>query len=198
MMPVMRNAACAAAVVLCALSCQLTGRGARSLPVTAGGDNSRPALGDTFLRDIGNASRIINDNDLILNLTHLQAMNGGGRKYYLLERDTISYMLSSVTQNLYRDIILVNWGGTVVYTMSDDGIFSKNVNEMDPASPLRRAFTEGMTGRISVERLIGETAAGGGCCYIASPLMRREKISGVIILKTGTEVLGGAVARVPD
>jgi len=198
MMPVLRNSACAAVVIISALSCQFTVRGTKSLPVTAIREENRAVLGDTFLRDIGNASRIVIDNDLILNLTHLQSMNGGGRKYYLLERDTISYMLSSVTQNLYHDIILVNRGGTVVYTMNDDVIFSKNVKEMDSSSPLRRSFTEGMTGRISVERFIGETAAGAGCCFIASPLIKNEKISGVIILRTGKEALGGAVARVPD
>ena len=198
MMPVLRNSAFAAVVILCALSCQLTCRGTRPLPPAAARDENRASLGDTFLRDIGNASRIVIDNDLILNLTHLQSMNGGGRKYYLLERDTISYMLSSVTQNLYRDIILVNWGGTVVYTMSDDGIFSKNVKEMDAGSPLRRVFMEGMTGRISVERFIGETATAGGCRLIASPLIKNERISGVIILKTGSGVSGGSVARIPD
>ncbi len=108
-----------------------------------------PAVDEIILRDIGNASKIINDNDLIINLTHFQLMDQGGKKYYLLEKESISYMIRSVTLHLYQEIILVNREGTVVFTMHDDRIFAKNVKDPEQPPSLLKVFSDGMRGAVS-------------------------------------------------
>src|SRR3990172_8913797 len=77
--------------------------------------------------DIEKAKRVIIDNDLVKILTHLQAMDNGGKKYYLLERETITALIRSVTEGAYSDFILVNRSGTVVYTMNNNDLFARNV-----------------------------------------------------------------------
>jgi hypothetical protein len=136
-------------------------------------------LNETFLRDIENASKVINENNLVLSLTHLQAMDKGGKKYYLLEKETISYLLKSVTKNLYRNIVLVNWEGVIVYSMRDDGIFAGNVLEATPPSSLAVAYKTAMEGRIFASSCDKITAED---CTIASPLDKDEKRWGVIVL----------------
>ncbi len=146
----------------------------------------KTTLPETFLRDIDNASKVINDNNLILNLTHLQLMDRGGKKYYPLGKDTISYLLSSVTKNLYQDIILVNWEGAVIYSMRNDDIFSKNIADTNAPFPLTNPYKSAMEGNLY----------SSGCaesqkkeCIIASPLDKDEKRWGVIVLivKSGCE-----------
>ena len=73
--------------------------------------------------DLEKAKQVIIDRDLIKNLTHLRRMDNGGKKYYLLERESITAMIKSVTEGVYSDFILVNRDGTVVYTMDNDGLF---------------------------------------------------------------------------
>ena len=143
-----------------------------------------PAIDDIILRDIGNASKIINDNDLVLNLTHFQLMDQGGKKYYLLEKESISYMIQSVTLHLYQEIILVNREGTVVFTMHDDRIFAKNIKGPENQPSLSKVFSEGMRGAVSMEYFICDAPSGDSCRYIASPLVKNGEINGVIVFKT--------------
>jgi hypothetical protein len=77
--------------------------------------------------DLEKAKKVIIERDLIKMLTHLQHMDRGGDKYYLLERDGITSMIKSVTEGIYSDFVLINGEGTVVYTMKNDGIFARNV-----------------------------------------------------------------------
>jgi hypothetical protein len=77
--------------------------------------------------DIGKAKKVILDNDLVKNLSHLQNMDRGGKKYYLLERESITKMLKSVTEGLYSDYILINQTGFVIYSMVKDEFFGKSV-----------------------------------------------------------------------
>ena len=83
-----------------------------------------------FLRcekDINNASKAVIENDIIKNLYHLQYMNSGGQKYYLLERESISQMIASVTSDIYSDYIIINKSGKILYTRTNNSIFGKNV-----------------------------------------------------------------------
>ncbi len=77
--------------------------------------------------DLEKAKKVIIERDLIKMLTHLQRMDSGGDKYYLLERESITSMIKSVTEGVYSDFIIINKEGTVVYTMKNDGIFARNV-----------------------------------------------------------------------
>lgn len=161
-----------AAAFTTALSCHNTSVEVKALPQPA----PKIELAETYLRDIDNASKVINDNNLILNLTHLQAMDKGGKKYYLLEKETISYLLNSVTKNLYRDIILINWDGVIIYSMRDDGIFSKHIIDLTPPSPLVNPYKTAMEGSVFVSDCKTQE------CIIASPLDKDDKRWGVIVL----------------
>lgn len=90
------------------------------------------------ISDITKAKKVIADNDLVKNLTHLQSMDNGGKKYYLLERESITKMLKSVTEGLYNDYILLNKPGIVIYTMFRDEYFAKSVKSSLKNSALNR------------------------------------------------------------
>jgi hypothetical protein len=80
--------------------------------------------------DIEKARRVIIEHDMVKNLSHLQRMDEGGRKYYLLERETITALLGSVTEGVYADFILVNEEGKVVYSKSSTGLFARNIGSL--------------------------------------------------------------------
>lgn len=149
-------------------------------------------LSETFLRDIDNASKVINDNNLILNLTHLQMMDKGGKKYYLLEKETISYLLSSVTKNLYKDIILVNWEGVIIYSMQNDGIFSKNITDTAAFSYLTNPYKSAMEGNLYASEC---TESPKKECIIASPLDKEDKRWGVIVLVVNSDCSSAVIAQ---
>src|SRR4030042_4555789 len=77
--------------------------------------------------DLEKAKKVIIEKDLVKILSHLQKMDSGGKKYYLLEREAITSMIKSVTEGVYSDFILINRDGTVVYTMANDKLFAGNV-----------------------------------------------------------------------
>lgn len=100
-------------------------------------------LHDFFLRcedDMEKARAVIIEHDMVKNLTHLQNMNTGGDKYYLLERESISDLINSVTKGVYSDYILINKEGTVLYTMKNDDIFAKNVRTSLIATPFYKCY----------------------------------------------------------
>ena len=83
----------------------------------------KDVLADFFSRceqDIERAGQVVVQEDIIKNLTHLHRMDSGGRKYYILERDAISRMIHSVTQDIYSDFIIINDNGTIIYTAHND------------------------------------------------------------------------------
>ncbi len=90
--------------------------------------------------DLEKAKKVIIDRDLVKMLTHLQHMDNGGDKYYLLERDSITSMIKAVTEGVYSDFILINKEGTVIYTMINDGIFAKNVRTSLSRTALRSCY----------------------------------------------------------
>jgi len=77
--------------------------------------------------DLEKAKRVIAERDLVKNLTHLQRMDNGGKKYYLLERENITALIRSVTEGAYSDFIIINKNGTVVYSMRNNDLFAGNV-----------------------------------------------------------------------
>ncbi|TFH39990.1 MAG: hypothetical protein E4G96_08305 [Chrysiogenales bacterium] len=99
--------------------------------ITAPGLNRGAVVAlDAFFRqceaDIERAKVVIVERDLIKTLTHLQHMDGGGEKYYLLERESITEMITSVTEGAYADFMLINRRGTIIYTMENEELFAQN------------------------------------------------------------------------
>lgn len=100
-------------------------------------------LKDFFLRceqDILKAKKVIVDEDIVKNLSHLLIMNNGGKKYYILERENITSMIKSVTEGVYTDFILINRKGVVIYTAVNDDIFGKNVRSRLKSTPLFNCY----------------------------------------------------------
>ena len=100
-------------------------------------------LNDFFIRceeDIKRAEAVILKHDIIKNLTHLKFMNAGGKKYYLLERESISDMINAVTVGVYADYILINKGGDIIYTRVNDDIFGRNVRTSLAKTPLKTCY----------------------------------------------------------
>jgi hypothetical protein len=90
--------------------------------------------------DLEKAKKVIIDKDLVKILSHLQKMDSGGKKYYLLEREAITAMIKAVTEGVYSDFILLNRDGTVVYTMVNDKLFAGNVRTTLAKSALSSCY----------------------------------------------------------
>ncbi len=120
------------------------------LPVLLAACASAPAIApdiaplERFLEqcraDMERAKKVIVDRDLIKNLSHLQYMADGGDRYYLLEKETITAVIRSVTAGAYSDYILINMRGAVVYSMTDHAIFAKSVLTGLKNSALRECY----------------------------------------------------------
>jgi hypothetical protein len=100
-------------------------------------------LKDFFLRceqDVLRGKKVIVDEDIVKNLSHLLRMDSGGKKFYILERDNITKMIKSVTRGVYTDFILINRKGVVIYTAVNNDIFGKNVRSHLRSTPLFHCY----------------------------------------------------------
>lgn len=172
-------ACCAAAIVL-SCSTQTTTSIKNQVPAK---NNSDP-LFSQYSFDIQNTIRIINEHNLIDTLSHLQRMNAGGSKYYLLERETISEMIKSTSREAYDDLILVNSKGVVIYSMSDHSIFAKNIRFFFITSPLRQCYDQSIIGKTCVNP---STAPAGGSRFLSVPVPFEDTIKGVLIFQLGQQ-----------
>jgi hypothetical protein len=133
--------------------------------------------------DIHNATRVIVERDIVRNLTHLQRMNQGGRKYYLLEREAISEMIKAVTKGLYEDFILINRHGTVVYSMVNDTIFAKGVKTYLVDTPLYDCFVN-TVGDIYIKDITeSPILSENPNLFISSPVVKENSLHGIFILQ---------------
>ncbi len=127
-----------------------------------------PALEAFFRRceqDLEKAQQVIIERDMIKTLSHLQRMDGGGRKYYLLERESITALILSVTEGVYSDFVLTDARGRVIYTGANDEIFARNVASMkEKALVPALHLSEGAGVRITGP---GEMAGSRGARYLA-------------------------------
>ncbi len=143
---------------------------------------------DVCEKDFSKVNEVINRKNLVKNLTHLQLMNSGGSKYYLLERENISEMIKAVTKGLYSDIILINPAGTIIYTMTEQALFSKNATLGLPDSPYPLCFSKSIAGAIHVEDLTNYPRYSNNIdMYISSPVRKEGVITAVMIFKVSLE-----------
>ncbi len=101
---------------------------------------------DRYVEDLHRAESVVHQRDLIKNLSHLQKMNAGGKRYYLLERESITELLQSITIEKYRDIILTGPGGRVLYTMHEDSLFNTIISRNDDHSALYQCYKNSIQG----------------------------------------------------
>jgi hypothetical protein len=137
-------------------------------------------------KDLSNALSVIRERDLIKILTHLHKMNEGGKKYYLLERESITEMIRAVTEDIYSDFILVNRHGVVIYTREDDDIFGKNVTTSLKDSPMNRCFQKknGITIEDAVEYPV---RSGRYCMHVSPEVIVKEEYHGIFMLQVGID-----------
>lgn len=134
-------------------------------------------------RDMKNSIEIISKRDLIKTLTHFQRFNPGGKKYYLLERESLSAMIQSATRGLYEDFILMNKHGVVVYTRTNDSIFAQSTKGALKSTPLHDCFTNA-TKEIYIRDISqAPSISDNFSLFIASKVYRGDSYQGVFILQ---------------
>jgi hypothetical protein len=142
--------------------------------------------------DMARATAVIEKRALVDNLTHLQKMNEGGDRFYLLERDGITEMIRAVTQGNYSDFILINAHGMVVYTRDDDDLFAKNIRHFKPESPLGRCFSN-KKAPLHVEDVTEFPRSSGLFrMLVAGNVFQDGEVKGVFILQIDMDKLLGA------
>ncbi len=151
--------------------------------------------------DLQRAGTVIITRDIVKNLSHLQFMNAGGKRYYLLERENISRMIKAVTSGVYSDYILVNKKGTIIYTRENNKIFSKNVRSHLKSTPLKASYDRrDLPVYISNITMLNPSDEMYRI-FISRKVAGRESFPGILILQVdaatmltyldkGTEVIG--------
>ncbi|MCL1833624.1 MAG: hypothetical protein FWG49_03890 [Leptospirales bacterium] len=145
------------------------------------------------------AGNVIEKHRMIQHLTHLRAMDLGGKKYYLLEKDDITEMINAVTEGIYLNYILINKSGEIVYSKYNDNLFGININKGHESTPIKNCFSnrEG----VHFEDIAYTPALSKNCSlFISSPVYVEGDFHGVLILQidvkkineildAGTEIL---------
>lgn len=155
-----------------------------------------PAGGDPLTRffiqcreDLKRAATVIVTRDIVKNLSHLQFMNAGGKRYYLLERENISQMIRAVTRGVYSDYILVNKKGTIIYTRDNNKIFSKNVRSHLKSTPLKAAYDRRdlplFLSRVTLLNPADETYR----VFISQKVSGGESFPGILILQIDARII---------
>lgn len=175
-------------IVLCASSC-----GKKEVIVSEPKESAAAGFFGIIERDLNNTASVITNNELIRNLTHLQRMDSGGNHYYPLEREALTKMIQSLSTHPYADCFLLNASGTVIYTMYENRLFSKNAESFPKslAAPHRHAKAG--------EPWIVDTAEfpemnGGPRLLFSIPVKRGSEIEGALIAALNESDIAGALA----
>jgi len=145
---------------------------------------------DRYMEDLKRAEGVVKKNDMIQNLSHLQRMNTGGKRYYLLERKSLTALLQSITIEQYHDIILTDRGGRVLYTMHDDTLFNTVISRQDESSPLLRCYTNGIKGNIFIhEPAQYPRLSSSILLFIAYPVTIDSEPAGLLIAVIKNDLL---------
>ena len=155
-------------------------------PETSAANMDVKNLEDFFKRsdnDALKAMEVIEKHRIIQHLTHLKRMNSGGRKYYLLEKDSITEMIRSVTEGIYLDYILINRHGDIIYSRSNDSLFGQDVNSGFESTPLKRCFS--MRGAETYFDDVSTITPGSSVysLFVSRPVYVEESFHGILILQ---------------
>ncbi len=139
--------------------------------------------------DLQKAGTVIANKDIVKNLTHLQFMNAGGKRYYLLERENISRMISAVTEGVYSDYILVNKKGTILYTRENDQLFSKNVRSHLKTTPLKVAYDKRDLPVFFSDVTMMNNFSGNHLMFVSKKVSGGNSFPGLLILQVDAATL---------
>ncbi|MBP7604034.1 MAG: hypothetical protein KBA15_08910 [Spirochaetes bacterium] len=181
---------CAGMVLAAALCCSVK----KETPVRREASPLEGRLAEFFnlcARDASSGARVVEKHDIVKMLTHFLRMDGGGKKYYLLEREHISEMILAVTEGLYSDFILINRHGVVVYSRENDEIFGKNVRTGLSESPLARCFAQQDRALHVEDVAVFPSGSGRYGIFISSRIEVENTFHGIFILQAGVEKVEG-------
>lgn len=147
------------------------------------------AFMDLCKRDLDRAGEIIIEKDIVKNLTHLQFMNAGGKRYYLLERENITRMIQAVTKGVYSDYILVNKKGTILYTRDNNKIFSKNVRTHLKSTPLKTAWDRRNIPVYFSPITMMDKFSGRHLMFVSRKVSGGKSFPGILVLQVNAETI---------
>jgi len=149
-----------------------------------------------FEKDMTNTSRVISEQELVKNLTHLQRMNFGGSRYYPLEREALTKMIKELVSYDYSECVLVNKSGMIIYSMVDDKLFSVKAESL--TNHIGIVFNHAKTGTPYIlDTLVFPVLSGEHRILFGMPVFRNGETEGVIIaaLKTSDVVKISGVTK---
>lgn len=158
-------------------------------------------LEDFFRRsdnDAFMAMQVIEKHRIIQHLTHLKKMNAGGRKYYLLEKDSITEMIRSVTKGIYLDYILINRHGDIIYSRSNDSLFGQDVNSGYESTPLKRCFSTRGTETYFDDVSTITPGSSVYSLFVSRPVYVEQSFHGVLILQVDIRKIAELLERGTD
>jgi hypothetical protein len=132
-----------------------------------------------FEKDLENTTRVIAEQELVKNLSHLQRMNFGGQKYYPLEREALTKMIRELASYNYAECVLTNLSGTIIYTMYDNTIFSKNATSY--TSTFAILFNHGKEGPYILDVIEFPKMSKRYLLFFAMPVVRNGATEGVLM-----------------
>lgn len=146
--------------------------------------------------DLLKSATVIGKDRLISSLSHLNVMDKGGRKYYLLEQDNITRMLNNLTSYPYSECILVDKNGKIVYTMRGGEPLGKKVS-FYRETPVYSMFLEGIKGNSVITDVVYvPQLAKEYNMFFSQPVIDLEgETQGVIVSAVSIERLA---ERLPD
>lgn len=137
--------------------------------------------------DLKKAGTVVYDRSILRNLSHLQDMNMGGERYYILEREAITTLIKSVTEDVYNDFIIINDKGRIIYTMSNNEIFGKNVRSHLKNTPYAECF-DNIDKDIHIEDVSRYSPVEVDySIFVSGRVEGKGGLTGVIIFKIGID-----------
>ena len=149
-----------------------------------------------FEKDMANTSKVITEQELVKNLTHLQRMNFGGNRYYPLEREALTKMIRELASYDYSECVLINKSGTIIYSMIDDKLLSIKAETLTRNIGIVFNHTKAGTPYI-FDTSVFPVLSGDHRILFGMPVVRGTETEGVIIaaLKTADAVRVSGVTK---
>lgn len=142
-----------------------------------------------FENDLKRTSKVIQEKELVNILTHLHRMGSGGKHYYPLERKALTKMIRSLSTYNYAECILFNRRGTIIYSMVNDDLFSKNARRI-VIPPFNNIFTQTMKSGLHIEDIsYYHPYSDYKLLYFAIAIKEKDKPIGVLTAAVSTELL---------
>lgn len=146
--------------------------------------------------DIKKAVEVIRKHKIAEILNHFLIMGGGGKKYYLLEKENISEMILAVTEGTYSDLLLLNSNGTVIYAMKNDDLFSKSLKNGLAESSLNKCFVNSSSGVLHIEDIsIFPPLTENKSLLVSYPDIAEGQIKGIFIIQINHEIIENVFTR---